>query len=154
MNRIEGITRIYSQAPWRKQSQIVGLILVVVVFSTLFATVYLHISARTAEVGRQIQVMQNEIDELDRMNEDLRSQLALIKSSEQMEQRAEALGFKPVQKDEITFLSVPGYMEPPVMVYQHQAVEKPPGRTKLPDEYTESLFDWMRRKATFYLVVR
>jgi cell division protein FtsL len=94
LNRIEGITRIYSQAPWRKQSQIAGLILVVVVFSTLFATVYLHISARTAEVGRQIQVMQNEIDELDRMNEDLRSQLALIKSSDQMEQRAEALGLQ------------------------------------------------------------
>ncbi|OGO28137.1 MAG: hypothetical protein A2Z16_00255 [Chloroflexi bacterium RBG_16_54_18] len=154
MNRIEGITRIYSQAPWRKQSQIVGLILVVVVFSTLFATVYLHISARTAEVGRQIQVMQNEIDEIDRMNEDLRSQLALIKSSDQMEQRAEALGFQPVQMDEITFLSVQGFMEPPVMVYQHRPVDASPGIAKLPDEYTESLFDWMRRKTAFYLVVR
>jgi hypothetical protein len=127
---------------------------VVVVFSILFATVYLHISARTAEIGRQIQVMQNEIDELDRMNEDLRSQLALVKSSDEMEQRAEAIGFKPVQMDEITFLSVPGYMEPPVLVYQHYAVEDPPGRAKLPDEYTESLFDWMQRKAAFYLAVR
>lgn len=154
MNRTESLQTIYSQAPWRRQSQIVGLILVIVVFSILFATIYLHISARTAEVGRQIQIMQNEIDELDRMNEDLRSQLALIRSSEEMEGRARALGFRPVQMDEITFLSVPGYVEPQVFVFQHQQEVELPAVTKLPDEYTESLFDWMRRKAAFYLAVR
>lgn len=154
MNRIESIQTIYSQAPWRRQSQIAGLILVIVVFSVLFATIYLHISARTAEVGRQIQIMQNEIDELDRMNEDLRSQLALIRSSEEMERRASALGFKPVAMDEITFLTVPGYVEPQVFVFQHRQVQEPPSMTKLPDEYTESLFTWMRRKAAVYLAVR
>lgn len=154
MKRTESIQTIYSQAPWRRQSQIVGLILVIVVFSVLFATVYLHISARTAEVGRQIQVMQNEIDELDRMNEDLRSQLALIRSSEEMERRASTLGFNPVQMDEITFLTVPGYVEPQIFVFQIQPEEDLQALTKLPDEYTESLFTWMRRKAAFYLAVR
>lgn len=154
MNRTESIKTFYSQAPWRKQSQVLGLILVIVVFGVLFATIYLHISARTAEVGRQIQIMQNEIDELDRMNEDLRSQLALIRASDEMEKKAGALGFEPVQMDEITFLTVPGFVQPQVFVFQHQLVEEPPSTARLPDEYTESLFEWISKKAAFYLAVR
>lgn len=142
------------QAPWRKQSQIAGLILVIVVFITIFATVYLHISAKAAEVGRQIQVMQNDMDDLDRTIEDLRSQLAIIRSSDEMERRASALGFKPVQMEEVTFLAIPGYIEPPVFVFQHMSQPKPATNYKIPSEYTESLFDWLQRKAALYLAVR
>ena len=154
MNRIDNFSKIFAQAPWRKQSQIAGLILVIVIFITLFAAVYLHISARTAEVGRQIQVMQNDIDELDRQIEDMKSQMAFIESSDEMEKRANALGFKPVQVDEITFLSVPGYMEPPAFGFRLYSSETTQDSRGQPPEYTESLFDWIKRRMAVYLAVR
>jgi hypothetical protein len=154
MNQIQDFSRKYSQAPWRKQSQIIGLVLVIVIFVTLFAAVYLHISARTAEVGRQIQVMQNEIDDLDRKIEDMRSKLAVIESSDEMQKRAAGLGFKPIVMEDITFLSVPGYVEPSAFDFQNYSEEPKASSTITPPEYTESLFDWMKRKVSIYMVMR
>jgi hypothetical protein len=123
----------------------IGLFLLVVIFAALVAGIYLDVTARTATIGREIQVMEEEIEALKLANADLESRLAFITSSEAMVQRARNLGFQRVELGETTFLLVPGYVS-----RQHARLAPPPGPVKtlaasLPSAFTESLFTWFRR---------
>lgn len=140
----------YTQAPWRKQLQLIGVFSLVLVFIALVAGVYLSVSARAAAAGREIQAMQAEIDNLDRDIEDLESQLAFLQSTGEMEKRVKSMGFKPVAPEEIVYLNVPGY------TYRQSAVLAPVSERPLvsapttPPEYTESLLEWMQREVSLW----
>jgi hypothetical protein len=53
MDRVQSLTQAYSQAPWRKQMQIIGLFLLVLVLTALVG-IYLSVTARAAAVGRDL----------------------------------------------------------------------------------------------------
>lgn len=145
MERVRHLTQAYSQTPWRKQTMFIGLFLLVVIFAALVAGIYLDVTARTATIGREIQVMEGEIESLKLTNADLESKLAFLNSSESLEQRARSLGFEHVKMGEKAFLLVPGYI-----TRQHVRLAPPPGPVKtlaaaLPSAFTESLFTWFKR---------
>ena len=145
MEQLENFAQTYSQAPWRKQLQFIGLFALALVMAALVAGVYLNVSARAAAVGRDIQKMQTEITDMDRQIEDLQSRLAMVRSAEAMRARAEALGFELVQPEQLVYLSIRGFNE------RRPAVLAPPMDTRvagariMPPEYTESLAEWFRR---------
>ena len=146
MYQIEKITQTYSQAPWRKQLQIIGLFLLGLVFIALIAGIYLDVSARASAVGRDVQAMQKEIETLDRNIEDLQSQLAFILSAGEMDKRVNDLGFRPIEADQIVYLSVPGYSGRPAIALAPYSKQSIKGVDYLPPEYTESLFAWLKRQ--------
>jgi cell division protein FtsL len=145
MERVQNLTNAYSQAPWRKQLQFLGLFLLIVVFIGLVAGVYLSVTARAASVGRDIQAMQSELEQYAQSNVNLQSQLGDLTSSSEMEKRAQRMGFKPIDTDQAVYIAVPNYID------RRPAILAPaPGRTitsapSLPPEYTETLFDWLDR---------
>ena len=146
MDRLESFTQTYTQAPWRKQLQIIGLFSLFLVFIALIAGIYLSVSARTATMGREIQRMQEQIDTLDQEIEDLNSDLAFILSAGEMEKRAQDLGFEPIQTDQVLYIVVPDYAgrQPAVLApYSSRSVVSAP---VVPAQYTESLFDWLKRQ--------
>ena len=150
MNRLEDFAQAYSQAPWRKQLQIIGLFSLILVFIALIAGIYLNVSARAATVGRDIQSKQDAIELLDLEIEDLQSQLAMILSWPAMDARARAMGFQPVGPEDVLYLPVPGYVErqPAVLApYTERPIVDAP---VLPPEYTESLFEWLNRQVMAY----
>ena len=150
MDQIESITQAYSQAPWRRQLQFIGLFSLLLVLIALIAGIYLNVSAKTATKGRSIQTMREEIDVLDREIEDLQSQLAVMLSSAVMENRAIALGYEPVLEDHTVFLEVPGYIrrQPVVLApFSRRSVISAP---VLPPEYTESLIAWLKKQLHQY----
>jgi len=147
MDQFENLARSYSQAPWRKQLQVIALFLLIVVLIALVAGIYLNISARATTVGRDIQKMQRDVKRFDRDIEDLQSDLARILSSSQMEARAESLGFIQVPTDEIVYLSVPGYVERPAVILAPTTERTVVRAIAMPPEYTESIFEWLARKA-------
>jgi cell division protein FtsL len=144
MNRVTKLTQAYSQAPWRKQMQTLGLFLLVLVLVAVVAGIYLNVTARAATIGREIFGMQSRIEALRLDNANLETRLAMIKSATEMEKRARALGFEPLEQVEITYLVVDGYIP------RQQAVIAPPPEpvvvvpASLPADYTESLFDWVQ----------
>jgi hypothetical protein len=146
MNSVQRFTQAYAQAPWRKQMQWIGVFLLILILGSLVAGIYLNVTARATAIGRSIQRMRGDIEALERTIADLESQLAFIKSKGEMEKRARELGFRPVEGDEIVYLTVPGYpgRQPAVLA-------QPPGpslspATYLPQDYTQSLFDWLRER--------
>jgi cell division protein FtsL len=145
MERVERLSQAYSQAPWRKQLQFVGLFLLIMVFIALIAIIYLNVSAHAGATGRKIQEMQYEIlqDQIQAAN--LKGEIGKIYSSTEMERRARALGFVEKDPEETIYVVVPGYVErQPVVLapsYQPVVVSAP----QLPTEYTESLFVWLQK---------
>ena len=145
MNHLENLAQTYSQAPWRRQLQIIGLFSLVLVSIALVAGIYLNVSAKSAAVGRDIQAMQSDIEDLDREIEDLQSELATILSSSAMEARALQLGFAPLPAEQTVYLKIPGYVARQPVTLAPNSQRTVVSAPVLPAQYTESLFDWAKR---------
>ncbi len=159
MKNLNRITHAYSQAPWRKQMYLIGVILLILVSVSIVAGIYLNVTARAAAVGRQIQEMQVRvygyhyltsdisgsyipIEELEQNIANLNSQLAYLTSYSVMQQRVKELNLVPISVDHIQYIEVPGYVErqttslapPPIPVVVSAQVIDP--------QFKQSLFDW------------
>lgn len=152
MQQLERFTQAYPQAPWRGQLQIIGLFLVVVVLLGLVAGVYLSVSARSTAIGRDIQGFQRQIRLLEQENETLKSVLADLSASRRLEKRSNEIGFVPMQVEDAIYVRVPGYSGRPPITLAPAREEPVVGASVLPDEYTESLFDWLYRQFSPYIL--
>lgn len=137
------LMQAYSEAPWRRQAQFIGLFFLVLVSFAVLAGIYLTVTARAATFARAVQNSQYEIDELRRSIADLETQLAQLTSSAVQQERAEDLGLMPVTASEIVYVVVPGYtgrqpvhLAPP----PNPVVASQPG---IAPEFSQSLFDWL-----------
>jgi len=160
MENIHQLTNAYSQAPWRKQLYMIGVILLVLVCIAIIAGIYLNVTARAAAVGRQIQEMQVRIygyhnltseagesfvpiEELEQKIANLTSQLAYVTSYTVMQERVKDLGLEPIASENIQYVAVPGYSD-----RQTTALAPPPepvvvNASTIDPEFKESLFEWL-----------
>jgi len=136
------IIHAYKQAPWRVQRQYVGAFLLTVIGLALVAALYLDVTSRTALAGREIQDLRTEIAALQRSNADLETELANITSSAVMQRRALELGYRPIQPGELDYVFVPGYVAPEPAILL-AAVDAPLPPPSLPEEYSQSLLEWL-----------
>jgi cell division protein FtsL len=144
MNNISHFFQKYQQASWRVQLQWLVLFVLGVVAVALVAALYLSVSARATQTGREIQSLEAAISSGERVNADLESQMAEVTSIQAMKERAIALGFQPVDPTEITYVRVSGY-EPPSAINM-ASQETQPSASVISPEYTQSLFDWFIEK--------
>jgi cell division protein FtsL len=145
MNNVTQIVQKVRQAPWREQRQWIGLFLLGLVLVAMVAAIYLNVTVRTAIAGREIQMLQAQIADNQRINADLETQLAALTSVAAVQQRAEVLGFQPAKPDDVTYVIVPGYAPRKVVDMSVHDESDQDAPVLLPD-YTESLFDWFTRK--------
>lgn len=160
------VNQAYEQAPWRRQLQVIGIFLLVVVVVALVAGINLNVTSRAATIGREIQDMtmggyerldlasletgvEDEeqkvvpIEELKIQIADLEAQLAILTTSDVMQERAEKLGFQKVDSEAIKYIKIPGYQG------RSEAMLAPPpepittSTTVIPQAYRESLLDWL-----------
>ena len=150
MDQIESITQAYSQAPWRRQLQLIGIFSLILVFIALVAGIYLSISARAATVGRDVQYMQNRIEILDREIEDLEIQIAYLQSDHEMQKRAESLGFREADTDQIEYILVPEFIENDLVLINQPTRKELVQALFIPPEYTESLLVWLNRQREWF----
>ena len=146
MYQINNITQAYSQAPWRRQVQWSGLLMLVLIMVAMVAGIYLSVSAQASTAGREIQIMFGEMDDIQRNIEDLESQLAILASHDEMRTRAEELGFHSVESDEIFYILVPGYINPGQAILANSAGSSLTNVPTLSPEYTQSLLDWLQER--------
>jgi len=137
MDTINRFNHAYSQAPWRIQRQWISVFLLIVLGFAMIATLYLMVTSQAAIVGREIQDLRLEIINTGHTNADLQTELARLTSKNEMERQAFALGFRPVEPEEVEYLYVPGY------VVLATAPELQPSTPNIPPEYTQSLLDWL-----------
>ncbi len=135
------IIHAYKQAPWRVQRQYVGAFLLAVIGISMIAALYLQVTARAAQAGREIQEMRLEITTVQRTNADLETQLADLTSTTKMENRALEMGYRPVKPGELDYVAVPGFVtpEPTILLPAKDATQF---SQALPSDYTQSLIEW------------
>jgi cell division protein FtsB len=131
----------YKQAPWRIQRQWIGAFLLVLVGGAMIAALYLDVTARAAVAGRDIQELRSEITAIQRENADLETRLADLTSTAVMQQRALALGYRPVKPGELDYVAVPGFVKPEPDILL-AAEDVTPHLETQPAEYTQSLLEW------------
>lgn len=146
MDQFERFSQAYQQAPWRTQIQILGLFSLILVLVALVSGIYLNLSARKSEAGREIQEMRAKIIELKQLNASMQTHLAHLTSTEVMSERAKDLGFSPTERDEIVYLPVEGYVERAPANLAQKNSTAPAGAVVLPAEYSESLLEWATRQ--------
>jgi hypothetical protein len=146
MDKVLKIKQAYSQIPWRKQIQSVGMFLAILVFCLVIAMIYINVNAEAAAFGREIQEMQNTIDSFKQSIEDKQSRLAYITSAVEMERRALEMDFIPVEPGVATYIVIDGYNGRSVAVL---APPSEPAAAKigtLSAEYSLSLVDWLKQE--------
>lgn len=145
MEPINFFVHAYKQAPWRIQRQWVSFALLLVLGFAMIASLYLMVTSHAAIVGREIQDLREEITNAEYINADLQTRLANLTSKANIDQRAYALGYRPVESEELEYLVVPGFSMPEGARLAN-APELHPSPPSLPAVYTESLLDWVDRK--------
>ena len=146
MDQVLKVTQAYSQTPWRRQMQGVGMFLAILVLGLVIAMIYVNVSAEAAIVGRDIQQMQATIETIERSIEDKESQLAYITSAVEMEKRALNMGFQPLTPGEAAFIVIPGYGGRNEAVLAPPSVPAAAQTVALSPEYSLSLVDWVKRE--------
>jgi len=142
---VDNFVHAYRQAPWRIQVQWIGAFLLGIFGFALVAALYLDITSQAGMAGRSIQEMTAEMTVIQHTNADLQNKLAETTSTYSMEQRALALGYQPVEPDQVEYIIVPGYAAPrPAILASMPALR--PAAPSQPTEYTQSLFEWLDQR--------
>jgi cell division protein FtsL len=105
----EQILRAFKQAPWRKQTQSVAMLAVILFIMAILGGLYLAVASRAGTAGRDLQALEQHQDDLIRSNDELRAELAELRSVTRLQERARALGFNPVAPDAVEYLVVKNY---------------------------------------------
>jgi hypothetical protein len=136
-------SQAFKQAPWRSQTQMIGLFFIALVVVLLVAAVYLTISGQASAAGLTALNLDTKRSNLERTIADKKADLALLTSASIMEQRAKDMGFQPADPDNVIYVVVPGYTgrqtailaPPPGIVEEEGPVVK--------SIYRQSLWDWL-----------
>jgi cell division protein FtsL len=137
------LTQAFKQAPWRKQMQLTGMILLGLVVVVVVAGVYLSISGKAASAGLDAYRLNLERQTLERKIADRKAQIAQLTASSAMELRAKNLGFKRIDPEDAVYIPIPGYTGRQVVV-----LAAPPGidesaRSFVLPAYRQSVWDWL-----------
>jgi len=128
----------------RFQRQWVIFFVAVIGMLALLAALYLNVTASASIAGRQIQSLEIDIVTNEQVNADLETQIATLMSDSVLQQRAQVMGFVPVDRTKLEYIVVPGYFpsRPVSMVSAAVPVE---ALTSSP-EFNETLIDWISKQ--------
>ena len=132
----------FQQAPWRVQTQRLGLIFMALVVFGLTAGVYLSISASAYAAGVEVQDYEARQDELQRDIANMETQKAVLVSSANLEKRAKDLGFKVPSQESLVYIMVPGYTGPELNIRTSPATQEVK-HSLIKPAFTQSLWEYM-----------
>ncbi len=109
LNRSQWIQHALRSAPWRRQSQAAAIIALALIVGVIIGALYLAQITSVATMGRQNENLQRYRDNLVRQNEQIRADLAELRSIPRLLRRAQDLGFIYAGGASMEYLVVPGY---------------------------------------------
>ena len=97
------------RSPWRSQRQAVALVTLSFFVALVIGALYLSQSATVATTGRELEDLIIERNQLEQRNEELRAEIASLRSVPRLQQRARDLNFELAQREDIEYLVIEGY---------------------------------------------
>jgi hypothetical protein len=127
---------------WQPQRQVVALGTLGFFIALVLGVLYLSQVASDAATNRRLTDLIAERDELERLNEQLRADIAELTSVPRLYERAVSLGFSTIEGREIEYLVVPGYAPEQVDTVAPIAS----GESEDQIDYSETFTDWLSRQ--------
>lgn len=124
--------------------------MILVVLGVLLIS-HLIVSARVIAAGRQLQAAKNEIDTLEYKNVNLRDKIARSKGIQEMQERAQEMGFRPPHPGETFYIEVPGYEQ---QLEPVQTTGQPARTAKVNvslQAYHLTLLEWVQQQLSLIL---
>lgn len=103
------IRHTFQQQRFRPQNQAAALAVLGVIIGLILGALYLSQVASFAITNREIEVLIEERDELERTNEQLIAEIASFRTVPRLLARAQDIGFRPATNADIEYLVVEGY---------------------------------------------
>jgi hypothetical protein len=129
------------RTPWRTQRQAFALATLGFFVAMIIGALYLAQAAAVATTGRQLEVLISERNLLEQTNEQLRSEVAQLRSVPRLQQRARDLGFELAGRADIEYLVIEGY---------DPARSRTPVRLEVPQNvapvYDETFTGWLQQQ--------
>jgi cell division protein FtsB len=126
---------------WQPQRQVVALATLGFIIALILGALYLTQVASEATTNRRLSVLLAERDELERTNEQLRAEIARLKSVPRLQARAQELGFSIANRGQIEYMVVRGYRPPTVDTVAPIEIESESGPV-----YDETFAGWVREQ--------
>jgi len=133
------------QAPWRTQAQATSLLMALVIVVAVIGAMYLAQASRTAAAGRRLQELEAQRLILEQQNDQLRAEVASLRSVPRLIAQAEAVGYHAATTQDLEYMPMQG-AAPSISVTPTPSTTTP----ELAPAYEETLGDWLtRRMAAF-----
>lgn len=116
-----------------------SLVLAMVVIVAVIGALYLAQASRTAAAGRRLQELEKDRQQLELQNEQLRAEIAALRSVPRLISAAEALGYRQASVDDVYYLQV-DQLPGPLVPSQQDFL--PPLEEDIPT-YDETLESWL-----------
>jgi len=108
----DSLQQAYIEAPWRRQIRFLVFFLCSLIGLAVLAWIYLSVSSQAANIGREIQGYQREVNRMLQYNADMEAQIAALSSASAMKERIDKLNLRPVEPTDLVYIYVPGYVPP------------------------------------------
>lgn len=141
--RQDWIGQAVQRGPWESQRQAIILAILALFVALIIGALYLSQVADTSTTGRQLEVLLLERDRLEQTNEQLRVEIAELRSVPRLLSEAEQLGFQPATRERIEYLIVEGYN--PARSRTVAPIREETDQDTLP-AYDETFTGWLRQQ--------
>ena len=132
------------QLSWLTEAQAALGWAIVLVLAALLGTIYLRQASQIAAVGRRVQTLQFELENIKRESTEIEQQIAESQSLERLQSEAIRLGFTQADPDDIEYVIVPDYPVEAEDAGEETAVSLPPSPATLPQSMEEALMLYFR----------
>jgi hypothetical protein len=127
---------------WQPQRQVIAVGTLGVFIALILGALYLSQVSAEASRGRDMRRLINERDELERSNEEMRVNIAELKSLPRLQARARDLGFVGATTADQEWLVVDGYTP-----YREETVIEQQEIEEIQPEYSETFGGWLSQIA-------
>ena len=122
---------------------------VILALAALLGAIYVSQASRIAGAGRQVQILQNKLDDLKRENAELEREIAEAQSLERLQQEAVRLGFVGAGPEDIEYMVIEGY---PPATAASPLPSPTPTPTRPPESMSEAI--WLALRGSVDGLVR
>jgi cell division protein FtsB len=129
------------RSPWRPQRQVIALGALVLFVAIIVGALYLAQASATSTMGRQLDDLIAQRDQLEQQNEEFRAQIASLRTEARLQSRAQALGFASAAREDIEYLVVQGYNPDRV-----QNLPTPQAQQPAAPLYDETFMGWVQQQ--------
>jgi cell division protein FtsB len=143
LNSQDFMQQVRKHSEFRPTRSIIAVGTLFLFVGIIIGALYLSQSSTTSALGRQLEELVIERNDLEQANEQLRAEIASLRGVGRLLTRAQELGFVPAEQGQIQYLVVSGY----------NAVDEPLEALAIPEAepvvipvYDESFFGWAQQQ--------